>query len=63
MPVAFHVATTGTPGPSPSRDADSSVISATTGGRLPTVTRTRLPTTATRRTGPARVFRADPAGR
>src|SRR5207244_3662887 len=62
VPVAFQVATTGTPGPSPRRAADSSVISATTCGLLPTVTRTRLPTAARRRTGPINVFSADPSG-
>src|SRR5207244_3585531 len=62
VPVAFHVATTRTPGARPIRSADSSVTSATTGGRLPTVTLARFPTGATRCTGPSRAFIAEPWG-
>src|SRR5207244_12490091 len=62
VPEAFHAATSRTPGSMPIRRADSSVISATTGGSAWTVTLTRFPTAATRETGPAREFRAEPSG-
>src|SRR5439155_11026342 len=43
VPVAFQLATTGTPGPMPNCRTASSVTSATMTGALATVTRTRLP--------------------
>src|SRR5205823_5045600 len=47
VPVAFHVATTTAPGRGRLRRKNSSVISTTIGGELPTVTRNLFATPAT----------------
>ena len=60
--MAFQLATTFEPGLRPRWRTDSSVTSATTGGRASTLTRARFPSDDTRRTVPATALSADPSG-